>query len=146
MRTATLLLAVGVARATLVLELTTDNHPEDTTWTLEALDGPNWNQWCSDALLNSAGGPYDEANHIYEETITTFDLCPGVQYEFVIRDVSGNSLGTGYVTGDDYEGMYRLMLDGVEIGGGGGFQNTDTIVFDKSVAACATCDQAQLTM
>lgn len=67
----------------LKLSIRTDANPQETTWKIT-------NLWTGEVVLE--GGPYDQANHMYTETLDiTSDGC----YDFTIYDAAGNGLDGG---------------------------------------------------
>lgn len=71
---------VGV---TIKLQLRTDANPQETTWKLTNLT-------TGETVLE--GGPYDEANHVYNETLAiNADGC----YDFTVFDTGGDGLSGG---------------------------------------------------
>jgi PKD repeat protein len=65
------------------LYLTTDNHPEETTWKIIGPDG----------LTQVTGGPYNLSNHSYVQIIYLSSLgC----HKFIIEDAGGNGMTNNY--------------------------------------------------
>ncbi|MFT5229219.1 MAG: glucose/arabinose dehydrogenase [Urechidicola sp.] len=96
---------------TLKLELTTDDYPGETSWSI--FNG-------SDEILS--GGPYADANTLIEDQI---DVAEG-DYEFSIADEFGDGICCGF--GD---GSYVLseLTSGFVISSGGEFGEGETISF-----------------
>lgn len=107
----------------MIVQIVTDGYPSETTWQVSA-DG--------EVLLG--GGPYGEANTLYEDT-----LCVVLGEEPCLEFELFDSFGDGLFEG----GQYTLFWDGQIIGqGGGSFGNATGEVF-----ACApgeTCNDAFL--
>lgn len=69
---------------TLKLTIRTDNNPQETTWQVKNM---------ATGEIVQQGGPYDQANHNYTETLEiTGDGC----YDFTIYDAGGNGLVGGF--------------------------------------------------
>jgi len=89
-------------------EITTDNHPDETSW----------------ALLDSAGTVlYESANMTAQTTYTEIFCLPNGCYNFVISDTAGDGLVSP-------PGNYTFLLMGDTLGSGSGnFGFADTIPF-----------------
>ena len=92
----------------LVVSILTDNYPGETTWALTDLDG---------AVVVS-GGPYSDANTLYEESICVGDGC----YTFTINDSFGDGICCAFG-----EGSYTVSSDGVVLASGGEFVSQDVV-------------------
>ena len=109
--------------STLIVDILTDSYPGETSWEV-TLDG----------TVVLAGGPYDEGDAVYADT-----LCipaseePCIQFE--IFDSFGDGMCCGYG-----EGQYVVTLDGQTMASGGDFGESAGAIF-----ACApgeTCNDA----
>lgn len=100
------------ASRNILVKIRTDNSPEEVTWEIKNNNGE----------VVFSGGPYADANTIYnEETTLEADGC----YEFFIYDAGGNGLcctnGTGF---------YRISSGSVNIAQGTQFENMISAQFD----------------
>lgn len=101
-----------------VLKLTirTDNNPQGTTWAVTKV---------STGEIVLQGGPYDQANHIYNETLdVTEDGC----YDLTIFDADGDGLAGG-------NGYYGLKASGTTLFSGGEFGYKESNEFSYEVTA-----------
>lgn len=101
-----------------VLKLTirTDNNPQGTTWALTKVS-------TGEVVLQ--GGPYDQANHNYTETLDiTGDGC----YDLTIFDADGDGLAGG-------NGYYGLKAGGTTLFSGGEFGYKESNEFSYEVTA-----------
>lgn len=99
-----------------VLKLTirTDDNPEETTWQVT-------NMVTGEVVLT--GGPYEEANHKYEETLEiTGDGC----YDFTIFDAGGDGLQNS--------GIYGLKAGGSTLFSGKEFEYSESNEFSYEVS------------
>ena len=93
------------------IELTTDNYPQETAWTLS-------NQCDMGQTFSSP---------VYSElsTMTSTPLClPNGEYNFVITDTYGDGICCGYGSG-----AYKITYDGVVEAEGGSFGSSKTELF-----------------
>jgi archaellum component FlaF (FlaF/FlaG flagellin family) len=98
----------------LKLSIRTDANPEETTWKIINLT-------TGEAVLQ--GGPYNEANHMYTETLDiTGDGC----YDFTIYDASGNGLDGG---------VYGLKAGSTTLFSGSVFGDSESNEFSYEVSA-----------
>ena len=96
------------------LSIRTDANPEETTWKVT-------NLWTGEVVLE--GGPYDQANHMYNETLEiTGDGC----YDFTIYDAGGNGLNGG---------VYGLKASGTTLFSGSTFGESESNEFSYEVTA-----------
>jgi hypothetical protein len=100
------------ASRNILVKIRTDNSPEEVTWEIKNNNGE----------VVFSGGPYADANTIYnEETTLEADGC----YEFFIYDAGGNGLcctnGTGF---------YRISSGSVNIAQGTQFESEISAQFD----------------
>lgn len=103
--------------AMVILNLTLDNFPEETTWTL--LD--------ENDLVVASGGPYQTDGALISET---FCLDPEACYIFNIRD----SYGDGICCGQTGNGSYEILTDtGIILASSDGTFGTE-----EELAFCAT--------
>ena len=101
-----------------VLKLTikTDNNPEETTWAVTNT---------STGEVVQQGGPYDQANHQYTETLEIkADGC----YDLTIFDAGGNGLSNG-------NGFYGLKAGSSTLFSGGVFGFSESNEFSYEVTA-----------
>lgn len=101
-----------------VLKLTirTDNNPQGTTWAVTKVS-------TGEVVLQ--GGPYDQANHNYTETLDiTGDGC----YDLTIFDADGDGLAGG-------NGYYGLKAGGTTLFSGGEFGYKESNEFSYEVTA-----------
>ena len=101
-----------------VLKLTirTDNRPQETTWKVT-------NMATGQVVIE--GGPYDEANHAYTETLEiTGDGC----YDFTIYDAGGDGFGDG-------NGLYGLKAGSSTLFSGSAFGDSESNEFSYEVSA-----------
>ena len=97
----------------LKLSIRTDNNPQETRWKVTNLA-------TGEEILE--GGPYDQANHLYTETLEiTGDGC----YDFTIFDTGGNGLDGGF---------YGLKAGGSTLFSGAEFGNSESNEFSYEVA------------
>ena len=98
----------------LKLSIRTDNNPEETTWRITNLT-------TGEVVLE--GGPYDQANHMYTETLEiTGDGC----FDFTIFDAGGNGLDGG---------VYGLKAGGTTLFSGNIFGDSESNEFSYEVTA-----------
>ena len=98
----------------LKLTVRTDNNPQETTWQVK-------NMVTGEVVLQ--GGPYDQANHTYNETLDiTVDGC----YDFTIFDAGGDGLTDG-------NGLYGLKAGGTTLFSGGQFGSSESNEFSYTV-------------
>ena len=98
----------------LKLSIRTDNNPEETTWRITNLT-------TGEVVLE--GGPYDQANHMYTETLEiTGDGC----FDFTIFDAGGNGLEGG---------VYGLKAGGATLFSGNAFGDSESNEFSYEVTA-----------
>ena len=98
----------------LKLSIRTDANPEETTWKIINLT-------TGEAVLQ--GGPYNEANHMYTETLDiTGDGC----YDFTIYDAGGNGLDGG---------VYGLKAGSTTLFSGSVFGDSESNEFSYEVSA-----------
>ncbi len=103
-------------KSEVVLQLTTDEYPGETTWRLTTLAG----------ALIAQGGPYDQEFTTYEERFCLdLDAC----YGFVIFDSAGDGICCGFG-----EGSYQF------VGAGGDvlFMSTGEFGFQEVIDFCNT--------
>jgi hypothetical protein len=94
----------------LTLNITTDNYPGETTWTVT-----------SGSTTVASGGPYSTANTSYSEDICLPDGC----YTFTINDSYGDGICCSYGSGS-----YTLLAsDGSTIKTGGSFTTSESTDF-----------------
>ena len=101
-----------------VLKLTirTDNNPQQTTWKVK-------NMATGEVILQ--GGPYDQSNHNYTETLEVVgDGC----YDFTIFDAGGDGLTDG-------NGFYGLKAGSTTLFSGGSFTDLESNEFSYEVTA-----------
>jgi len=96
----------------LVVEITTDNYPMETTWTMTNM--------CDSAVVGS-GGTYSESGTTYTKTMCADD---GVEFEFTINDSYGDGICCSYG-----QGSYKITHNGDVKKEGGEFSSTETISF-----------------
>lgn len=100
----------------LKLSIHTDNTPEETSWTVT-------NIHTGEVVLQ--GGPYDQANHTYTETLDiTGDGC----YDLTIFDEGGNGLSNG-------NGFYGLKAGSTTLFSGSIFGFSESNEFSYEVTA-----------
>ena len=95
-----------------VLKLTihTDNHPQETTWQVKNM---------ATGEIVQQGGPYDQANHNFTETLEiTGDGC----YDFTIFDAGGDGLNDG-------NGFYGLRAGNSTLFSGSAFGYSESNEF-----------------
>lgn len=112
-----------------VLKLTihTDNNPQETTWAVTKIT-------TGEVILQ--GGPYDQANHNYTETIgITSDGC----YDVTIFDAGGDGLTDG-------NGFYGLKAGSTTLFSGGEFEDSESNEFSYEVTADIEESLDQVTM
>lgn len=93
------------------LSLTTDNYPEETTWTL-------FNE-CNDEQ-QAAGGGYQDQGTDYEEE----ECVPSGKYTFTIEDAYGDGICCDYGSGS-----YTVKYNGEIIKEGGSFGESESTEF-----------------
>ena len=99
----------------LKLSIRTDSNPQETTWKVT-------NLWTGEVVLE--GGPYDQANHMYTETLEiTGDGC----FDFTIYDAGGDGFTTG--------GLYGLKAGGTTLFSGSSFGSSESNEFSYEVTA-----------
>ena len=101
---------------TLVLSLTTDEYPHETSWTLATAPGAN--PACPDA---SASGSFSDASTFHRHTVST-NLCAGETYMFEVRDSYGDGIFS-------YDTAYKLTLEGALI-----FESNGDFTYEESHA------------
>lgn len=98
----------------LKLSIRTDDNPQETTWKIT-------NLLTGEVVLQ--GGPYDEVNHMYTETLDiTGDGC----YDFTIYDAGGDGLDGG---------VYGLKAGSTTIFSGNSFGESESNEFSYEVTA-----------
>ncbi len=98
----------------LKLSIRTDGNPQETTWKVTNIS-------TGEVVLE--GGPYDQANHMYTETLEiTSDGC----YDFTIYDAGGDGFTTG--------GLYGLKAGGTTLFSGSVFGSSESNEFSYEVA------------
>jgi archaellum component FlaF (FlaF/FlaG flagellin family) len=98
----------------LKLSIRTDDNPQETTWKIT-------NLLTGEVVLQ--GGPYDEVNHMYTETLDiTGDGC----YDFTIYDAGGDGLDGG---------VYGLKAGSTTIFSGNIFGDSESNEFSYEVTA-----------
>ena len=98
----------------LKLSIRTDSNPQETTWKVTNLS-------TGEVVLE--GGPYDQANHMYNETLEiTGDGC----FDFTIYDAGGDGFTTG--------GLYGLKAGGTTLFSGSSFGSSESNEFSYEVA------------
>ena len=98
----------------LKLSIRTDSNPQETTWKVTNL---------STGEVVLGGGPYDQANHMYNETLEiTGDGC----FDFTIYDAGGDGFTTG--------GLYGLKAGGTTLFSGSSFGSSESNEFSYEVA------------
>ena len=101
-----------------VLKLTirTDNNPQETTWQVKNM---------TTGEIVQQGGPYDQANHNYTETLEiTGDGC----YDLTIFDAGGDGLADG-------NGFYGLKAGSTTLFSGTVFKDSESNEFSYEVTA-----------
>ena len=96
------------------LTIRTDNNPQEVTWQLK-------NMSTGEVVLQ--GGPYDQANHNYTETL---DIIADACYEFTIYDAGGDGLSDG-------NGFYGLKAGGTTLFSGEAFTDFESNEFSYEV-------------
>jgi len=96
----------------IILDITTDLYPEETTWELFYTSGE----------LVASGGPYQESDTLYSEEICTFsDSC----FIFIINDSAGDGICCNYGLG-----LYTLRnIEGQVLATGGEYAFSETVEF-----------------
>ncbi len=107
-----------------VVEILTDNYPNEITWTLSDANG---------VLLS--GGPYSSNGTTYTDTVCIDSAVEFPCLQFVINDSYGDGICCGYG-----QGAYTLYLGGVAVATGGNYGQQDIVQFD--CAPGATCNDA----
>lgn len=98
------------------LTIRTDNNPSETTWAVT-------NTTTGEVVLQ--GGPYDQANHNFTETLEiTGDGC----YDLTIFDAGGDGLSDG-------QGVYGLKAGGTTLFSGSIFGFSESNEFSYEVTA-----------
>ena len=98
----------------LKLSIRTDSNPQETTWKVTDIS-------TGEVVLE--GGPYEQANHMYTETLDiTCDGC----YDFTIYDAGGDGFTTG--------GLYGLKAGGTTLFSGSVFGSSESNEFSYEVA------------
>lgn len=101
---------------TIKLTIRTDNNPEETTWKLTDIN-------TNEVILE--GGPYDEPNKMYNETLTIpGDGC----YDFTIYDAGGNGL-------TNTTGLYGMKAGNTTLFSGSDFGASESNEFSYEVTA-----------
>merc|ERR1712038_71410 len=96
----------------LTVELTTDNYPSETQWTVTSDNGNG------DVVLNNPGGLSAGS------TYTTSECLSEGCYVFEITDSFGDGICCNYGSGS-----FSVTRDGTEIYSGGSFTNSDSVSF-----------------
>jgi len=92
--------------------LRTDNSPQETTWEIKnSLD-----------IVVASGGPYPEANKLYQQTIT---LPEADCFSFIITDTGGDGICC-----NNGNGGYEVSSNGSVIKQGGSFGYSETCEFE----------------
>lgn len=104
-----------IAGKTLKLTVKTDGNPGETTWRLTNLET---------GTVVLEGGPYDQANHKYEEVL---EIAENGCYDFTIYDAGGDG-----ITGNGY---YTLKASGQTLFAGGDFSDSESNEFYYEVVA-----------
>jgi len=98
------------------LTIRSDNNPQEITWTVTNIS-------TNEIVLQ--GGPYDQSNHTYNETLEIVgDGC----YDFTIYDAGGDGLTDG-------NGFYGLKAGGSTLFSGGPFGSSESNEFSYEVFA-----------
>ena len=84
----------------LTIELRTDEHGEETSWTLYSVDSTDG----QDELIAFVR---ENTYNSYEEDFVELDLAPG-KYRFTLKD----SFGDGFCCSNGSDGMFAIRLDG----------------------------------
>ena len=113
----------AVCDQTLVLSLTTDEYPHETSWSLTA---PDANPGCPDA---SASGNFSDTSIFHRQTVST-NLCVGETYIFEVRDSDGD----GIFSYDTSRTAYNLTLEGALI-----FESNGDFAYEESLTFCVGC-------
>merc|ERR1711902_371601 len=101
-----------------VLELTTDNYPDETAWDIKNSSG--------DEKYNGSG--YSDKNKLH-----TINMCLETdEYTFYITDAYGDGICCSYGTGG-----YKIKVDGEEVVSGGEFGSTKTETFSVTSSPVA---------
>jgi subtilisin family serine protease len=108
--------------AKLSIEITTDNYPTETTWTLDLVDGDE--DLCAWTGANE-GGPFSEP-YIEQDVALPRGNCT---FEWKIFDAWGDGICCAFG-----EGWFKLKLDGVLVFEGGTFGASVSHVFSTSTA------------
>ena len=96
------------------LSIRTDNNPQETTWKITNL---------STGQVILEGGPYEQINHMYTETLEiTDDGC----YDFTIYDAGGNGFEGG---------LYGLKAGNTTLFSGSTFGDSESNEFSYEVTA-----------
>ena len=112
---------------TLKLTIHTDNNPQQTTWKVKNM---------ATGEIVQEGGPYDQANHNYNETLEIIgDGC----YDFTIYDAGGDGLTSG-------SGFYGLKAGGTTLFSGGDFADSESNEFTYEVTEDVEESLGQTTM
>ena len=99
-----------IAGKTLKLSIRTDHNPQEITWEIKSL---------TSGQVVAQGGPYEEPNKMYNETITiTGDDC----YDFTIYDAGGDGLTDG-------NGVYGLKAGSTTLFSGNDYGSRDSNEF-----------------
>ena len=110
---------------TLKLSIRTDSNPQETTWKVTDLA-------TGEVVLE--GGPYDQANHAYNETLTIeTDGC----YDFTIYDAGGDGLAGS--------GLYGLKSNGTTLFSGKDFGYSESHEFSYTITVGAEENNAIVT-
>ena len=88
------------SRSRLTIELRTDEHGEETSWTLYSVDSADG----QDELIAFVR---ENTYNSYEEDFVEIDLAPG-KYRFTLKD----SFGDGFCCSNGSDGMFAIRLDG----------------------------------
>merc|ERR1739836_23830 len=101
-----------------VLELTTDNYPDETEWDIKNSSG--------DEKYNGSG--YSDKNKLH-----TINMCLETdEYTFYITDAYGDGICCSYGTGG-----YKIKVNGEEVVSGGEFGSTETETFSVTSSPVA---------
>ena len=114
---------------TLVLFLTTDSFPLETSWDLSMHSPVD----CADASTSQGTGSYTNNNRLYEITVAT-NICGGKDYAFEIFDSGGDGICC-----DRGQGSYYLELNGAQIfSSNGDFGSGETFYFSAPITPAPT--------
>merc|ERR1711923_611861 len=104
-----------------VLELTTDNYPDETEWDIKNSSG--------DEKYNGSG--YSDKNKLH-----TINMCLETdEYTFYITDAYGDGICCSYGTGG-----YKIKVNGEEVVSGGEFGDSETETFSVTFSCTEDSD------